>query len=319
MEKKKVILSGPDLLTRSTIRWLKEVFQMTLVYHEINEVELSSLIQTLRPIDGLIHGGPTPITDLFFKRTPQIKWNIFPGMEPFPTYNRAALDYAKAHNILIYPTGGGIRAVAETTCQEISDPLLIRKRAAGLGLEVPFGITNFHRLDSLAVIGLGNLAKKILADCPTIKKFEQVCYSGRSEKPGFTAETGIPFKRMEKAFTSDIVVLSIAHIPEVTDNYIGSKLLQMVARHGVVINNIRPQIMNMAETIAFAKKRRDVTIIIDASRDEIVLQYGYNETLMAIDSCPNITLTGHTAWKKSYTRKEYSVGVRNVVTENNLA
>lgn len=317
MEKKRVILTGPELLTNSAIRWLKNVFDLTIICYEINEVELSSLLQNLRA-EGLIHGGPTPITDLFFKRTPQIKWNIFPGMEPFPTYSRPALKYAKEHSVQIYPTGGGLRAVAETTRLEISDTLIIKKRAAGLGLEAPFNLTDFHRFDSLAVIGLGNLAKEIFLNYPTIKKFEQVCYSGRSENSDFTAKNGIPFKRMEKAFASDIIVLSIAHIPGVTDNYIGSKLLNLVARYGVVINNVRPQIMNMGETVAFAKKRPDVTIIIDASKEEILREYGI-DMLNAILKCPNIILTGHSAWKKSYTRKEYSVGTRNVVTENNLA
>lgn len=77
--------------------------------------------------------------------------------------------------------------------------------------------------------------------------------------------------------------------------------------------------MHMAETLAFAKKRCDVTIIIDASRDEIIHQYEYDPTLMTIESCPNIILTGHSAWKKPYTRKEYSAGTRNVIIENNLA
>ena len=318
MEKKRVFLTGSELLTRSTINWLKKVFNLVVIEYEINEVELSGLMQIQRPVEGLIHGGATPISDLFFKRIPQIKWNIFPGMEPFPIYNKAALNWAKEHNIPIYPTGGGLRAVAETTCQEISDPILIRKRATGLGLETPFHTTDYHRLDSLAVIGQGNLAKEIFARCPHIKKFEDVCCSGRRENPEFTKETGIPFLPVEEAFQADIVILTVAHIPGATDNYIGSDLMHRINSHGLLINNIRPQIMNLLKTFEFATDRRDVTIIIDASRTEIEREYG-QEIIRAIDFCPNILLTGHTAWKKPHTRKEYSTGVRKVVDENNLA
>jgi hypothetical protein len=74
----------------------------------------------------------------------------------------------------------------------------------------------------------------------------------------------------------------------------------------------------MAETLKFADERPDVTIIIDASPAEIVREYG-QRWLDAIDKLPNIILTGHTAWKKPYTRKEYSVETRRVITEKILA
>lgn len=315
---KRVVLTGPSIFTRPTISWLKKIFQLTIIDYDLSETELAAVIQSLQPVEGLIHGGSTFISEVFFKRIPEIKWNIFPGMEPFPIYNRSALDCAREHNIPIFPTGGGLRAVAETTCQEISDPFLIRKRATGRNIEVPYHTADYHLFETLAIIGSGHLASEIFARCPHLKKFERLCHSGRSEKPDFTSKTGAPFRHMEDAFSSSIVVLTIAHIPGITDNYVDLNLLRLIPHHGLVINNVRPQIMNIPETLRFALERRDVTIIIDASNLEIKQEYGL-EILNELVALGNIILTGHTAWKKPSTRKEYSAGLRRIISEKNLA
>jgi lactate dehydrogenase-like 2-hydroxyacid dehydrogenase len=314
---KSVVLAGSDLLTNQTVRWLKNIFDLYVIDYNLDEHHLATVLGTYDAV-GLIHGGGTFISDHFFRKCPRLEWNIFPGMEPFPIYNRPALDYAKEHNIPIYPTGGGIQAVVETTLQQISDPILLKKRATGWRREIPFNLNAYHAAEELSVIGLGNLGKEILLRCQASGKFGHILFSGRKENPEFTKKTGIPFVPMNEAFKADVVIITVAHIYGVTDNYIGRDLLNEAAPHSLIINNVRPQIMNMAETLKFADERPDVTIIIDASPAEIVREYG-QRWLDAIDKLPNIILTGHTAWKKPYTRKEYSVETRRVITEKILA
>ncbi|HLM83829.1 MAG TPA: NAD(P)-dependent oxidoreductase [Candidatus Bathyarchaeia archaeon] len=316
-KKKKVVLTGPELLTGPAASWLEKTFHLLVVDYDVSEVELCDLVKKFDAI-GLIHGGPTFLTEQIFKSCPEVQWHIFLGMEPFPIYNRAALDFSRQLQIPIYSSGGGIHAVVETTIQQICDLTLLKKRAAGRQHELPFFAPFYQLNEKLAVIGLGNLGKNILIKCQTSQKFGHILFSGRKENPEFTENTKIPFVPMNEAFKADIIVITVAHLPGVTDNYIGIDVLSQAAPHALIVNNIRPQIMNMVETIAFAIVRPDVMTILDASRKEILREYG-ERMLESIDQHPNIVLTGHTSWKTTFTISEYSEGLMSVIREKNLA
>lgn len=316
MEKKRVVLTGSKLLITSTVRWLKKIFELYIIDIKINENGLSRVIGAHNAI-GLIHGGNTFISEFLFKNCPSLRWSVFPGIEPFPTFNRAALNLCQDHLFPVYSTGGGIRAVVQTTIEQISDLTLLKKRAAGRRIDLPFIVDKYHAHETLSVIGLGNMGKEILLRCKARGKFDKVIFSGRTDNLEFTEKTGIPFRPMEEAFRADVVILTIAHIAGVTDNYVGHDLMHQINPHGLLINNVRPQIMDIQRTFDFAMVRDDVTIIIDASLAEIEREYG--QTLLnTLKHHPNIVFTGHTAWKKPYTRQEYSAGVMKIITENNL-
>jgi phosphoglycerate dehydrogenase-like enzyme len=320
---KKVAISCSSMITETYLSRVKNIFQLAESGCSLSETELSELLAGL---DGFIMGGEERITENVLEHASP-KWFTFIGIQSETSFPGRSLEICKSRNIPIYKTGGGGKAVAQTTFEQIAycNPAWHRSQFKDVPKSILFEPQFSETLlsqQSVSVIGAGGIGGEVLRMLRG--KCKKLVYSGGTGVRQELKDEGFVYEQsLENAFNADVVTIHLAVIPGVTEKLIRMRHLAQLNQHALLINNARAELFNPEDLLTFLKARSDVMSVFDvywaegAELDDLIKDESNVLTRLYLQ--PNFLHTGHSAAKRGVTYKEYGEGLLRIINDNHLA
>ncbi|HPL62483.1 MAG TPA: NAD(P)-dependent oxidoreductase [Syntrophales bacterium] len=313
---KKAVITCPGRITHEALCFLKEKFELAEAC-DLPEEELASAVHDAAL---LVMGGDEKITQKVHRANPGLR-KIFLGVDPVFAFDPEVMEHDRSRNLL-FLAEGGIAAVASTTVEEMTDPVLLKSRLAKSFLPIPeSNLAEGLRYQRVSVIGAGRIGKsvmeKLAGRCGEIAYYDPKGRSGGNEPPGLRA-----VKELAPCFERDIVTVHLALVPGQTENMIGYAELSRLRPNGLLINNARSQLIEPAGLLRFLRERTDALYVCDVFyveggelRDTIESGAGLFRDIF---SRPNFLYTRHLAAMRPETYEEYGRNMIRIIKEKIL-
>lgn len=311
---KKALITCADRITPDALRFLEKNFELSKARCALSEHEL---VEYARDKYLLIMGGDEKVTVRVHETNPGLV-KIFLGVDPNFAFDPGVLDHDRKQGIL-FMAEGGLAAVAVTTFEEMTDPLLFKSRLAKSFLPITEKISDALSIQSVSVIGAGRIGslvlEKLAGRCRELTYYNPRGKKAELDKSGaaFTGDLG-------SAFAHDIVTIHLAYISGETEGLIGYGELARIRPNGLLINNARSQLIRPEDLLRFLRERPDVHYVCDVfyleGRELQELMSSGSGLLHELFRLPNLFYTRHLAAMRPETYEEYSDNLIRIIKNN---
>lgn len=309
--KRSALITCADRLTSEALDTLGEKFDMSLAQCALSENELA---EAVRDKSLLIMGGDEKVTGRVHEANPGLV-KIFLGVDPQFAFDPDVLAHDRDKGLL-HLAEGGFDAVALTTVEEMTDPVMLKSRLAKSFLPIPESLPDALSTQNVSVIGAGRIGSIVLqalaGKCSSLHYFNP----GRG-KPEIDKIGAQRAETLSGAFAHDIVTIHLAYVPGKTEGLIGYDELSRINPNGLLINNARSELIAPDILLRFLRDRPDVFYICDVyyaeGRALQELARSKSGSLAELFNQPNLLYTRHLAAMRPETYREYSESLVRII------
>lgn len=249
---KKALLTCSAMLPHETIAELKTLLDLSV---ESCALKKDRLIDNLRGKDVHYLGGMERIDFEVLLRSDFLGDIVFIGDEPYPFIDESADDLIKARKINTYATGGGAEAVAQSTIDEIYNPLILQDSFSKANMWNPGLPEELLSKKNVVVIGAGKIGRLVAVKLLELGHCQSVSHAGGRGPKKDLVEMGIPYiKKFRDVFRfGDIISIHYA-LNTHTRKCIGFKELNAMRNGTIFINNARADLIYRYGLIKYIRK-----------------------------------------------------------------
>lgn len=314
MPKKTALLTCPKMLLQEHLTELKKTLDLNTADCALNE---TGLIRELRGVSWLIMGGLEKITLKVLKDN-QLEQIVFLGIQPETFFTKEAWQYCQ-DRIPVIATGGGQKAVALTTLEEITSWAKEKQILIARGLKTPPPVGEILQKTKITVIGAGKIGTMVLNGLIEHGCRVNLAYHDLARKEELD-QIGLTFlPDLASAFEADIVSLHMNLVAGVNEGVIKEEYLKRIKPGGLFINNSRAELVDLQGLKQFLPARLDARVIFDPFYLEGADLENLDSKTMGcyvyILRRINFAYTGHTAAMRPETYREYGEALLRIIKE----